>query len=53
MWRNLDALKPGTYAYNCLIARRLAESGVRFIQLFHQGWDHHGNLPLRHAWPMP
>jgi hypothetical protein len=40
-----DALKPGTYAYNCLIARRLAESGVRFIQLFHQGWDHHGGLP--------
>ncbi len=40
-----DALKPGTYGYNCLIARRLAESGVRFIQLFHQGWDHHGNLP--------
>ena len=40
-----DALKPGTYAYNCLIARRLAESGVRFIQLFHQGWDHHGKLP--------
>ncbi|MEC9096260.1 MAG: DUF1501 domain-containing protein [Planctomycetota bacterium] len=40
-----DALKPGTYSYNCLIARRLAESGVRFIQLFHQGWDHHGKLP--------
>ena len=40
-----DALKPGTYAYNCLIARRLAESGVRFIQLFHQGWDHHVKLP--------
>ena len=40
-----DAVKPGTYAYNCLIARKLAESGVRFIQLFHQGWDHHGNLP--------
>ena len=37
--------RPGTYAYNCLIARRLAESGVRFIQLFHQGWDHHGKLP--------
>ena len=40
-----DATKPGTYAYNCLVARRLAERGVRFIQLFHQGWDHHGNLP--------
>ncbi len=40
-----QATKPGTYAYNCLIARRLAESGVRFIQMFHQGWDHHGNLP--------
>ena len=35
----------GTYAYNCLMARRLAERGVRFIQLFHQGWDQHGNLP--------
>ena len=39
------ARKPGTYAYNCLLARRLAERGVRFIQLFHQGWDQHGNLP--------
>ncbi len=38
-------LKPGSYAYNCLIARRLAENGVRFIQLFHQGWDHHVGLP--------
>ncbi|MEM7232512.1 MAG: DUF1501 domain-containing protein [Planctomycetota bacterium] len=37
--------KQGTYAYNCLVARRLAERGVRFIQLFHQGWDQHGNLP--------
>jgi hypothetical protein len=35
----------GTYAYNCLLARRLAERGVRFIQLFHQGWDQHNNLP--------
>lgn len=35
----------GKYAYNCLIARRLAERGVRFIQLFHQGWDSHANLP--------
>ena len=38
-----DAQKPGSYAYNCLMARRLAERGVRFIQLFHQGWDHHQN----------
>ncbi len=36
---------PGTYASNCLLARRLAERDVRFIQLFHQGWDHHGGLP--------
>jgi hypothetical protein len=40
-----DARKPGTYAYNCLIARRLAERGVRFIQLYHRDWDHHGGLP--------
>jgi hypothetical protein len=40
-----EARTPGTYAYNCLIARRLAERGVRFTQLFHQGWDHHGNIP--------
>ncbi|MCF6287485.1 MAG: DUF1501 domain-containing protein, partial [Candidatus Hydrogenedentes bacterium] len=37
--------KPGSYAANCLLARRLAEQGVRFIQLYHQGWDHHGNIP--------
>ncbi len=36
---------PGTFAYNCLLARRLAERGVRFIQLFHRGWDQHVNLP--------
>ena len=36
---------PGTYAANCLLARRLAERDVRFIQLYHQGWDHHNNLP--------
>ena len=42
-----DAKKTGTYAYNCLIARRLIERGVRFVQLFHRGWDHHGNLPNR------
>jgi len=40
-----DARKPGTFAANCLLARRLAERGVRFIQLFHRGWDHHGTLP--------
>jgi hypothetical protein len=40
-----DASKPGTFAANCLLARRLAERGVRFIQLFHRDWDHHGGLP--------
>jgi len=40
-----DAMLTGTYAYNCLMARRLAERGVRFIQLFHMGWDQHGGLP--------
>jgi hypothetical protein len=40
-----DARKPGTYAANCILARRLAERGVRFIQLFHRGWDQHSNLP--------
>jgi hypothetical protein len=40
-----EARKPGTFAANCLLARRLAERGVRFIQLFHRGWDHHNNLP--------
>jgi hypothetical protein len=40
-----DAKKPGTFAANCLLARRLAERGVRFIQLFHRDWDHHGALP--------
>ncbi|MEM6469060.1 MAG: DUF1501 domain-containing protein [Planctomycetota bacterium] len=40
-----DAKTPGTYAANCLLARRMAERGVRFIQLYHSGWDHHGNLP--------
>ncbi len=36
---------PGTYAANCLLARKLVENGVRFVQLYHQGWDQHGNLP--------
>lgn len=39
-----DALTKGTYANNCLIARRLIEGGVRFVQLMHGGWDQHGNL---------
>jgi hypothetical protein len=42
-----DVKKPGTFAYNCLLARRMAERGVRFIQLYHRGWDQHGNLPKR------
>ena len=40
-----DCLTPGTYAANCLLARKLSENGVRFVQLYHQGWDAHGNLP--------
>src|SRR5687767_15721709 len=40
-----EARKPGTFAANCLLARRLAERNVRFIQLYHPGWDHHGGLP--------
>ena len=40
-----DARKPGTFAANCLLARRLAERGVRFIQLYHRDWDHHAKLP--------
>lgn len=39
-----DCLIPGTYASNCLLARKLSESGVRFVQLYHQGWDQHVNL---------
>ncbi|MEN9359862.1 MAG: hypothetical protein RL095_1397 [Verrucomicrobiota bacterium] len=39
-----DVTKPGTFAYNCLMARRLAERDVRFIQLYHRGWDQHGNI---------
>lgn len=42
-----DAQIPGTYAANCLLARRLAEQGVKFIQLYHMGWDHHSDLPSR------
>jgi hypothetical protein len=40
-----ESRKPGTFAANCLLARRLAERGVRFIQLFHRGWDQHNKLP--------
>jgi hypothetical protein len=40
-----DSRKPGTFAANCILARRLAERGVRFIQLFHRGWDAHSTLP--------
>jgi hypothetical protein len=41
-----EARKPGTYAHNCLMARRMAERGVRFIQLYHRDWDHHSRLPV-------
>jgi hypothetical protein len=44
-----EARKPGTFAANCLLARRLAERGVRFIQLFHRGWDQHTKLPSQIA----
>jgi uncharacterized protein (DUF1501 family) len=40
-----ESRKPGTYAASCLMARRLAERGVRFIQLYHRGWDQHKSLP--------
>jgi hypothetical protein len=42
-----EARKPGTYARHCLMARRLAERGVRFTQLYHRGWDHHSALTKR------
>ena len=44
---------PGTFAANCLLARRLAERGVRFIQLYHHGWDQHGESARRHPRPVP
>jgi uncharacterized protein DUF1501 len=44
-----DARKPGTFAANCVLARRLAERDVRFVQLFHRGWDSHNNLPKETA----
>ena len=40
-----DVHKPATFGHNCLLARRMAERGVRFIQIFHRGWDHHSRLP--------
>ncbi|HAH98595.1 MAG TPA: sulfatase [Verrucomicrobiales bacterium] len=40
-----DAKSPGKFAYNCILARRMLESGVPFVQLFHRGWDQHGNCP--------
>jgi len=44
-----ECLVPGTYAANVLLARKLSESGVRFVQIYHQGWDSHGNLPKEMA----
>jgi hypothetical protein len=40
-----ESRTPGSYAWNCILARRMAERGVRFVQLFHRGWDQHNNLP--------
>ncbi len=45
-----ECLVPGTFAANCLLARKLSESGVRFVQLYHQGWDTHGDLPNQIKW---
>ncbi len=42
-----DVKKPGSFAYNCLLARRMAERDVRFVQLYHRGWDQHNSLPKR------
>lgn len=42
-----DARRKGSFASNCILARRMAERGVRFIQLFHRGWDQHGDLPTK------
>jgi hypothetical protein len=44
-----DCEVPGTFAANCLLARKLSENGVRFVQLYHQGWDQHANLPTEMA----
>jgi hypothetical protein len=45
-----DSLIPGTFAANCLLARKLSENGVRFVQLYHQGWDQHADLPRDISW---
>src|SRR5437660_5428835 len=42
-----DVKNPGTFAYNCLLARRMAERGVRFVQLYHRRWDQHSDMPRR------
>jgi hypothetical protein len=42
-----EATTPGTFGYNCLLARRMAERDVRFVQIFHRDWDHHGSLPTK------
>jgi uncharacterized protein (DUF1501 family) len=44
-----DATTPGTFAHNCLIARRMMEQGVRFVQIYQRGWDAHGGLPENHV----
>jgi hypothetical protein len=51
---DLYGCKPGdgSFAYNCLLARRLAERGVRFIQLYHKDWDHHGDVKQSITWKM-
>jgi hypothetical protein len=48
-----DARTPGTFAANCLLARRMAERDVRFIQLYHPGWDQHGSLPEKNQAAVP
>ena len=44
--RGDDVNKPGTFAYSCLVARRLLERGTRFVQIFHRDWDQHGNIAV-------
>jgi hypothetical protein len=44
-----DASRPGSFAANCLMGRRMLERGVRFVQIFHRGWDHHAQLPAGHT----
>lgn len=45
-----ECMVPGTFAANCLLARKLSENGVRFVQLYHQGWDQHADLPRDFSW---